>query len=386
MNFFDINTPTMMLVLVGGQLFSGILVVAYTSQHERSKALNTFLLSKLLQSFAWILIGIRAYVPGMPIIAAANVLLFTGAALELIAFMMLKDGYTPRIKKIYLTLLAGCIIVFSAAVAYGFSENIRIAFASSILALLMAFPVYHLFADKQASILQRMIAASFSITILLQLFRAVAAVTTDLDMSLAASSLVNTWLFVLLYMHTIAGSMGFILLDKEKLDAELIRAASVDGLTNSLNRQTFEKRAAEMISLFSRRQEPMSCLLLDIDDFKEVNDKHGHVMGDTVLRGFSATIRRQLRNYDLFGRYGGEEFTILLPGADKKQALEIAERLRTTVEALRMEGNPGIKCTVSIGVSTILPDKQTTTENFYRLSDKALYLAKDRGKNQVAAD
>ena len=385
MSFYDINTATMMLVLVGGQLISGILVFAYTSQHERSKALNTFLLSKLLQPIAWILIGLRVYMPGMLIIAVANVLMFIGASLELIAFLMIKDGFITSTRKTYLIMLSVGIIVFSAVVACGFSENIRITFASSILAFLMALPVYRLFADKQASILQRMIASTFTFSILLQFFRAVAAVSTSLDMSLASPSFVNTWLFVMLYLQMIAGNMGFILLDKEKLDAELIRAASYDGLTNTLNRQTFEKRAAEMISLFTRRKEPMSCLLLDIDDFKEVNDKHGHIMGDTVLRGFATTIKNQLRIYDLFGRYGGEEFTILLPGTDKKQALEIAERLRVAIEAMRVESNSGIQCTVSIGVSTIQPVRETTTENFYRLSDKALYLAKDMGKNQVAA-
>jgi diguanylate cyclase (GGDEF)-like protein len=375
---------TMLIVLVSGHLFTGVLVIAYTARHERSKAVNTFLLSKLLQPLSWILLGLRGMIPSLALVAFANSLLFTGAALELIAFMLLKGCYTPKVRKSYLALLTGCIVVFCSAVAFGFSENVRITFASSITAVLMAFPVYRLLADRKASILQRMIAIFYGVTILFLLFRANAAITTDLDMNLASTSIFNTWLFVLLYLDMIAGSTGFILLDKEKLDAELMKAASVDGLTNTLNRKTFVTRAEELISLFARKREPISCLLIDIDDFKKINDVHGHFMGDVVLQSFAETIRSHLRNYDLFGRYGGEEFAILLPGADGKETLEIAERLRAAVEASSVDGNPGIKYTVSIGASTVMPDGETRADTLYKLSDRALYAAKDLGKNRVA--
>lgn len=373
----------MMIMIVVGQFFSGILILAYTSRRERSRALNSFLISKLLQTFAWILISHRTNMPGMIVNAASNVLLFTGVALELIAFLMLKESLTKKNRKVYLSLLAGGFLVYSAAVAFGITENIKITIASFVLALLMAFPVYYLFTDKQASLLQRLIAASFSVTVLMLLFRGVTSITSGLNLSLSSSNPFNSWLYVVLYLHMVTGSMGFVLLDKERLDVELVKAATLDGLTNALNRQTFEKRSAEIISLFARRQEPVSCLLLDIDSFKQVNDLHGHLMGDAILRGFASTIRIMLRDYDLFGRYGGEEFSILLPGADKNQALALAERLRAAVEAQTMEGHLEIRYTVSIGVSTLIPDKETTTEQFYRFSDKALYLAKSRGKNQV---
>ena len=386
MSILMIDSATMMIMIVVGQFFSGILILVYTSRHERSKALNTFLISKLLQTFAWILISHRTNTPGVIVNAASNALLFTGVTLELIAFLILKESFTHKNKKIYLSLLAGGFLVYSAAAAFGIAENIKITIASCVLALLMAFPVYRLFTGKQASLLQRLIAASFSVTVLMLLFRGVTSITSGLDLSLSSSNAFNSWLYVVLYLYMVTGSMGFILLDKERLDAELVKAATLDGLTNALNRQTFEKRSAEMISLFARRQEPLSCLLMDIDNFKQVNDLHGHLMGDAVLRGFASTVRAMLRDYDLFGRYGGEEFSILLPGADKNQAFASAQRLRAAVEAQTMEGRPEIRYTVSIGVSTLIPDRQTTTEQFYRLSDKALYLAKSRGKNQVAAD
>ena len=381
----ELNMATIMLVLLCGHLFSGGLVIAYTLGRTRSKPLDTFLLSKLLQPIAWILIGIRGQFPGMLLVAIANDLLFIGAALEMISLLLIKESFTDRFRKNYLTLLAACALVFSAAAMFGAPEELRVALSSACLALLMALPAWRLFTRGHPSVLQRTISAFYGVNIVLLMLRAVGALATDYDLGLLTPSIFNTALFVLLFLHLISGSMGFILLDKEKLDAELLRAASVDGLTDTLNRQSFEKRAGEMIALFARRQEPVSCLLLDIDDFKQVNDTHGHVAGDEVLRQFALTIKGLLRNYDLLGRYGGEEFAILLPGADSVQAMEIAQRLRGSVEAMRIDGNELLRCTVSIGVSTMIPGMDTKTEHFYRLSDKALYHAKDLGKNRVTA-
>ena len=381
----ELNMATMMLVLLCGHLFSGGLVIAYMIGRTRSKPLDTFLLSRLLQSIAWILIGIREQVPGMLVVAIANDLLFIGAALEMISLLLIKESFADQVKKNYLTLLAACALAFSTAAAFGAPEDLRVALSSACLALLMALPAWRLFTCGHPSVLQRTIAAFYGVNIILLLLRAVGAVATDYDLGLLTPSIFNTALFVLLFLHLISGSMGFILLDKEKIDAELLRAASVDGLTDTLNRQAFEKRAREMIALFARRQEPVSCLLLDIDDFKQVNDTHGHVAGDEVLRQFALTIKGLLRNYDLLGRYGGEEFAILLPGADSGQAMEIAQRLRGSVESMSIDGNELLRCTVSIGVSTMIPGMDTKTEHFYRLSDKALYHAKDLGKNRVTA-
>ena len=381
MILFNINMATILIVLVLGHLLTGALIIAYTRQQSRSKAVNMFLLSKLLQPAAWVMLGMRGVIPSMILVAVGNSTLFTGAALELIALMILKSTYTETVKRFYASLLIGCIVVFIAAVVYGFPENVRITFASSITAILMVFPVYKLFTDKRASRLQKVVATFYSLTILFLIFRAIAALTTDLDMNLASTSIFNTWLFLLLYIVMLAGSTGFILLDKEKQDLELIKAASFDGLTNILNRETFISRSKDLISLCLRKQEKISFLLIDIDDFKKINDKYGHFVGDAVLQDFANTLKEQLRNYDLFGRYGGEEFAILLPGVDEESVKEIAERIRSTIESSSVDADPQIKYTISIGFFSILPDEETDSDMLYKLCDQALYLAKSHGKN-----
>ena len=113
----ELNMATMMLVLLCAHLFSGGLVIAYMIGRKRSKPLDTFLLSRLLQPIAWVLIGIRGQVPGMLMVAVANDLLFIGAALEMISLLLIKESFTSQVRKHYLTLLAVCALVFSAGCA-----------------------------------------------------------------------------------------------------------------------------------------------------------------------------------------------------------------------------------------------------------------------------
>ncbi len=381
MILFNINIETILIVLVLGHLLTGALILAYTRQQKRSQAVNIFLISKLLQPAAWVMLGARSIMPSMVLVAVGNSTLFTGAALELIALMILKSNYTQTVKRFYTALLLCCIIAFVAATAYGFPENVRITLASSITAILMIFPVYKLFADRQASRLQMVIAALYTLTICFLIFRAVAALTTDLDMNLASTSIFNTWLFLLLYVVMLAGSTGFILLDKEKQDFELLKAASFDGLTNILNRKTFILHSKDLITLCLKKQEKISFLLIDIDDFKKINDRYGHFVGDAVLQNFADTIQKQLRGSDLFGRYGGEEFAILLPGADEKNVQEVAERLRSTIENSPVDAGSKIRYTISVGFYSIHPDEETNIDTLYKLCDQALYLAKSHGKN-----
>ena len=122
-------------------------------------------------------------------------------------------------------------------------------------------------------------------------------------------------------------------------------------------------------------------MLADLDGFKEVNDEHGHAVGDAVLRVFAEVLRDTLRESDLAGRWGGEEFLLLLPGADKEGAAQLAERVRVGLAARRIPNLPELRVTASFGVAEYAGE--TNTEQLVAAADDALYRAKRGGKDRV---
>jgi diguanylate cyclase (GGDEF)-like protein len=155
--------------------------------------------------------------------------------------------------------------------------------------------------------------------------------------------------------------------------------AVIDPLTSMLNRNALSSRVAELTQQARVNRQPVAMILADVDRFKEINDAHGHAVGDAVLRELAYRIRAELRAYDLAYRLGGEEFLILLPGADVDDAAEIAERLRGVIE----EACPcGLPITVSLGVSAS-DEKLFDYSAVFATTDEALYMAKDAGRNCV---
>lgn len=163
---------------------------------------------------------------------------------------------------------------------------------------------------------------------------------------------------------------------------ELRRLTRIDPVMQVPNRPHFEAIAARELSRFHRSGRPASMLLIDVDRFKVVNDRHGHVMGDVVLKRVAAILRETVRDVDLPARYGGDEFAVLLVDTDGPRAMEIAERLRQQVAQQVFAAEPGLTCSLSIGVAEAVPD-YTTLDAWVQATDAALYRAKAAGRNRV---
>ncbi|MFZ1614201.1 MAG: sensor domain-containing diguanylate cyclase [Holophaga sp.] len=178
---------------------------------------------------------------------------------------------------------------------------------------------------------------------------------------------------------------GALALHNANLYEQSIQAAHRDSLTQVLNHGTIQIRLEEALAEAQRTGQPLALLMLDADHFKRCNDTHGHAFGDRVLVALARTIKEQVRPTDLVGRWGGEEFTVVLPGVDGPVALRVAERIRTAMEALVIkvsESQFTAAPTISIGLASY-PGAAETPSSLLEASDTALYAAKAQGRNRV---
>lgn len=161
--------------------------------------------------------------------------------------------------------------------------------------------------------------------------------------------------------------------------------ASADALTGLHNRATFDERMQEVDALFDRYRRPVSLLVLDLDHFKDINDRWGHDAGDTVLQQVARTVRATIRDVDFPARYGGEEFVVVLPETMLRAGLDAGERIRAAIEALAIRhGDSEIPVTVSVGVSAC-PECVDDPSDLFTSADEALYRSKEEGRNRVTA-
>lgn len=163
---------------------------------------------------------------------------------------------------------------------------------------------------------------------------------------------------------------------------ELLRISSIDGLSGLLNRRHWEHAVGAVLARGACADAVM--LLIDIDRFKRVNDQHGHTVGDEVIRRVGAVIRAGLREGDLAGRYGGDEFAAVLREITPQAATAVAERIRSGVACSLFVAAPGLRCTINVGLAPYDPST-CSTRDWVQLADVALYRAKLGGRNRLAA-
>ena len=207
--------------------------------------------------------------------------------------------------------------------------------------------------------------------------------TLLLDLTETCVGILVTITCALSFLLLLVALPPVILLQRSLMHQQLQAAASTDPKTGLLNATAWQREADAEVARALRNQTPVALLLIDVDHFKQVNDGYGHLIGDEVLRGLAAELRRQVRESDVVGRFGGEEFTVLLPGIEATGACRIAERLRHSASVLEVSaGDAKISVTVSIGVAVLGRHGRDLFE-LLAAADLALYRAKDAGRNRI---
>ena len=217
---------------------------------------------------------------------------------------------------------------------------------------------------------------------------AVVALALGTELRIVESSLgaaIASLPLLILYPVTV-GYTYYQLARRVRQQNEMLTALSTtDSLTRLLNHQHWEEAVAKEFHRCRRIGHSSAVLMIDMDHFKAINDTHGHPTGDAVLRAVAQILRRSLRVHDLPGRYGGEEFGVVLPGIDGAGAAVIAERLRKRIEAEELEPGRGVRATASIGYAALEPGDVDHAVWIAR-ADRALYRAKREGRNRSVRD
>ncbi len=270
-----------------------------------------------------------------------------------------------------LVLLWFTVVTPDYRVYSGWASFFMAAFFARFLVLLLR--------QGEAGFAHRFTSVVVSLQVLASLLRFVVTLL-EYDQSGVMDAHAFRAIYVATTSFTILGlSIGVILMATERLRVELERQAAHDPLTGALTRRAMTDACERELERFRRQGRVMSMLMIDIDHFKLVNDTYGHMVGDRVLVDFVARMRQLLRRPDQLGRFGGEEFVVLLPETSLEEARSVAERIRAAAQAAA-PGLPGYTASVGVTVSRV---EDAVVDVILKRADAALYQAKAHGRNRV---
>lgn len=373
-----LDVRTLLAALSTGFLLMAVMGAYLAVLHRDEKAIRYWAAGCLTISISDMLLFFRPVLPDFLTIVVGNMTTVAGGFL-LYSGIAAFDRLPKRLGLgLVLTATAtGLVAYFTYVVP---DIRVRIVVSTSAIAFIMGLMAAVLLRPgiREHHLLRRILGMLFIGMILLSLARIGDVILRHdtPDMSIFSNSpLAGAWLMSLLAV-TFLSSLDFLLMPGQRIQMQLNELARMDELTGLLNRRAFNRRLREP------SPGPSGCvMLLDVDRFKRFNDEHGHAAGDAVLRAFAENVTAQLRREDVFARFGGDEFSVLLPTADMDQACAVAERIRQGLERMDVRfGALTLKVTASIGVAPLTPDR---LDQSLASADMALYRAKSLGRNRV---
>jgi diguanylate cyclase (GGDEF)-like protein len=381
-----LHLPTLLVaLLLGFALLTLALGVAQRRLNSRPD-LRRWLQGCCALLGGFLFLAARPWLPMWVSIVGGNGLIALGLACYGSAlYRLLTGGPGPR------WLWVAQPVVWLAALAMvTWPQHLRTAVLSVAHAALLAPSVWLIARrgwDAERSL--RTVAVTLGLAIAALLVRVVhALLQPDEYTALMQASVGQSLTFLVAFMALLGAGFGFVLAVFERVSRQLEVAANHDGMTGCLNRSATDALLAHLLKRSRREGAPVAFVLMDLDNFKQINDRHGHGTGDEVLRRFADVVRHRLRESDVFGRLGGEEFGLVLPGTDAPGARYLTELIREAVAQMTVldpRGRP-VVVTVSAGITVVAGERgsaKVSSERVVGRADQALYEAKHGGRNRV---
>jgi diguanylate cyclase (GGDEF)-like protein len=379
----NIDLATILFLELASSLIA-LLILAAASQRLPSSGLNDArgAMLALVPAFALQLEFALGFVPEALAIIASNVFFWVSAALIFTSYARFA-GATP-VPRWPVAYVAGATVVFTAMFRADASHVARASFASLTLAVLLTAALVPLarhggFRLEPSRRISFLLILFVALPLWVRFFLLVTKLRDDIDPLIPTIETALGFVPAVLLVQGYA--LAFLTMQRERGEALAEQRAIVDPLTSCLNRRALEERVRGELAYQSRTQRPFAILVVDIDHFQRINDDHGHAAGDGVLVATAAGLRALVRPSDVVGRYGAEEFCVLLRDTDAAAAVAVAERVcsttRTTPVAL---GRKSVAVTVSVGVASA--GEGEDWQALFRRADDAVRQAKHDGRDR----
>ena len=380
------HVPTMLAMIIASSLMMAA-SMAVVGWGRRRDGLGRWAAALLVNAIGHLLIMLRGLIPDLLSIMVGNLML-SSVFVGMIAAVYQFQGRPVR----WPLLLAPPLLVLVFVSVFIDNFPARVSFVGLVIGLQAVWALLAALSHRHATVGrgQWLLVAGLLLEAVVLGVRALVAISTHSEATnILQSSALQTLTFLATFSVVLVSSVGFVFMSRDRADENNRVLAALDPLTGVANRRSLIAALDRDVARAQRMREPMALMMVDIDHFKDVNDQYGHPAGDRVLCSVVNVLRQRVRAQDLVGRYGGEEFMVLLPDTGLVGAEQLARELCKAVEESRCPADgvpgPGIAVTVSIGVFGGRLESGDSWDMLIAAADRALYQAKNNGRNRVEA-
>ena len=378
------HVPTMLAMIIASSLMMAA-SMAVVGWGRRRDGLGRWAAALLVNAIGHLLIMLRGLIPDVLSIVVGNLML-SSVFVGMIAAVYQFQGRPVR----WALLLAPPLLVLVFVSVFIDNFPARVSFVGLVIGLQAVWALLAALSHRHATVGrgQWLLVAGLLLEAVVLGVRALVAISTHSEATnILQSSALQTLTFLATFSVVLVSSVGFVFMSRDRADENNRVLAALDPLTGVANRRSLIAALDRDVARAQRMREPMALMMVDIDHFKDVNDRYGHPAGDRVLCSVVNVLRQRVRAQDLVGRYGGEEFMVLLPDTGLTGAQQLARALCKAVEESRCPADgvpgPGIAVTVSIGVFGGRLESGDSWDMLIAAADRALYQAKNNGRNRV---